>query len=103
MNCVCHFISESIAYIFRNKAIEREISAYRNLTLEERTTLHNLLSSRSKTRELKLLIYQILVVYGNGTAQERENIESWFSNIGAFDALREIQKKFVTNTLDTRF
>jgi hypothetical protein len=99
MNCICRLISESIAYIFRDKKIERKISVYQNLTLEQRNELHHLLLLRSNSRELKLLIYQVLVVYATGTAKEREDIENWLNNIGAFNALKEIQKKFVTNTL----
>lgn len=100
MNCICRLFSELIAYIFRDQIIEGRISAYRTLTLEQRSDLHNLLSTRSKNRELKLLIYQVLVVYATGTPQERENIEFWLNNIGASEALKEIQKKFVTNTLN---
>ena len=103
MSCVCRFVSELIDYIFRDKKIESKIYAYRNLPLKERSDLHNLLSARSKTRELKLLIYQVLVVYSTGTSQERENIESWLKSIGAIEALGQIQRKFVSRTLNIKF
>lgn len=96
------FFAEWLAYISRDEKIEGKISAYNSLSLEERTELHNLLYQRNNLRELKLLIYEVLNVYATGSTEERENIENWLRSINAHESLKEIQTRFVTNTLGVK-
>lgn len=98
MGCY-QFFAEWIAYISRDEKIEGQISAYKSLSLEERSELHNLLYQRNSLRELRLLIYQVINVYATGSPEEREHIENWLHSINAHESLKEIQSRFVTNTL----